>query len=60
MIDEHIVPTDKRDKVELDLQSLPETWDDLVAKADENKKTYVTVYLLKMIITGPLGRTVEN
>ena len=40
LIDEDIVPTDKREAVELDLQSLPETWDNVVAKADENKKTY--------------------
>ena len=39
LIDEDVVPSDKREKVELDLQSLPETWDNLVAKADENKKT---------------------
>ena len=43
LIDEDIVPTDKREAVELDLQSLPETWNDVVAKADENKKTYVVV-----------------
>ena len=40
LIDENIVPTDKREAIELDLQSLPETWNDVVAKADENKKTY--------------------
>ena len=41
LIDEDIVPTDKREAVEFDLQSLPETWNGIVAKADENKKTYV-------------------
>ena len=43
LIDEDIVPTDKREAVEFDLQSLPETWNGIVAKADENKKTYVIV-----------------
>lgn len=41
LIDEDIVPSDKREAVEFDLQSLPETWNGIVAKADENKKTYV-------------------
>ncbi len=69
MIDEDIVPTDKREKVELDLQSLPETWDGLVAKADENKKKYVIVYMLhdmlsvcgivaRMVLTGSIERKV--
>lgn len=46
LIDEDIVPTDKREAVELDLRSLPETWNDIVAKADENKKTYVVKIIL--------------
>ena len=51
LIDEDIVPTDKREAVELDLQSLPETWNDVLAKADENKKTYAVVkYFLSYIL----------
>ena len=41
MLDEDVVPTEKREKVQVDLQSLPETWDGIVAKADAKKKTYV-------------------
>jgi TATA-box binding protein (TBP) (component of TFIID and TFIIIB) len=44
MIDEDIVPAEKLEKVQMDLQSLPETWDGLVTKADEKKKTYVMIY----------------
>ncbi|XP_028414728.1 nuclear anchorage protein 1-like isoform X2 [Dendronephthya gigantea] len=39
LVDENIAPSDKREKIELDLQSLPETWEGIVGKADENKKT---------------------
>ena len=43
LVDENIVPTEKREKVELDLQSFPDTWNNLVDKADESRKAYVFV-----------------
>lgn len=36
-MDEGVIPSEKRQKFEVDLQSIPGNWDDVVKTADELK-----------------------
>ena len=42
LVNEGVVPSEKREKFELDLESIPGTWDDVVNTVEESKNEYVT------------------
>ena len=41
LVSEGVVPSEKREKFELDLESIPGNWDDVVNVAEESKNKYV-------------------
>lgn len=51
LVDEGVVPTEKREKFNFDLENIPEDWDSVVKLADETEEKYDQVNYCNIIIS---------